>query len=367
MSECISDGVLVDARVAARDVELTLSLPQGLTTAVVGPNGAGKSTLVQLVVGQLHPDVGRVQLGGEVVFDHSRHLPTHRRPIALLQQRPLLFPHLDVLDNVAFGPRAHGVPKHTARERAHAELAAVGAQELAGRRPGSLSGGQAQRVALARALATDPAVLLLDEPFAALDVGVAAAMRQLLGRRLGGADRPTAILVTHDPLDLWALADRLVCLEAGRVTAAGSVADLLGRPTTGFLAELSGTNLLRGMADGEGVRLGTLHAAGLWGEADGDTSSPADSAGGGEVLLTFDPAAVALHRAAPGGSPRNVWPVTVTGIDPRGATVRIRLVLPDGQPLAADLTAQGVAALRVVPGERLIAQVKATQVRLYRR
>ncbi|MEL4503738.1 ATP-binding cassette domain-containing protein [Luteococcus sp. H138] len=358
------DGVRINARVAVRDVQVDLAFPAGLTTAVVGPNGAGKTTLVQLVDGRLRPDAGSVALGGMTITDASTHLPTHRRPIALLQQRPLLFPHLDVLDNVAFGPRARGASRRRARERASAELAAVGAEHLAGRRPASLSGGQAQRVALARALATDPAVLLLDEPFVALDVGVAAVMRQLLARRLATPPRPTTLLVTHDPLDLWAVADQLVCLEAGRVTAQGAVAELLGRPTTGFLAELSGTNLIRGRIDGGQLRAEGVVVAGLWDAPVPDAPTPAR---GAWALATFDPSAVSLHRDAPGGSPRNVWPVVVVGIDPRGATARIRLTLPQGGPLAADLTAQSVAALGIAPGKRLYAQVKATQVRLHLR
>ncbi|MEL4358569.1 ATP-binding cassette domain-containing protein, partial [Luteococcus sp. H101] len=245
MTEAAAPGMRIDVRVPARDVRVDLTIPAGRTTALVGPNGAGKSTLVQLVAGQLRPGAGRVEIDGRLVSGEGLHLPTHRRPIALLQQRPLLFGHLDVLGNVAFGPRARGASRRAARQRAWAELEAVGAEQFAGRRPASLSGGQAQRVALARALATDPSVLLLDEPFAALDVAAAAAMRRVLARRLSGSVRPTTLLVTHDPLDLWALADHLVCLEAGRVAAEGPVAEVLGRPSTGFLAELSGTNLLR--------------------------------------------------------------------------------------------------------------------------
>lgn len=352
-------GVRVAARVDARDVDVDITLAAGTTTAVVGPNGAGKSTLVRLISGQLRPDAGRVEIDGVVVSDAATHLPAHRRTIALLEQRPLLFPHLDVLDNVAFGVRARGASRPAARARALTELDAVGAAGFAHRRPESLSGGEAQRVALARALATDPSVILLDEPFSALDVGTGAVIRQLLARRL--AESPaTVVLVTHDPLDVWALADHLVALERGRVTARGDVDALLGRPRTGFLARLSGVNLLHGTAEGDGVRAGAEHVAGLW-----DPSRPAHE--GRRALATFAPASVALFREEPHGSPRNTWPVTVTGLEPRGATVRVLLGLADGQPLAADLTAQGAAALGILPGDRLLAQVKATQVTLYAR
>ncbi len=395
-------GAAIRAAVRARGVDVALALPSGRVTALVGANGAGKSTLVQLLSGELRPSAGTIQMGGSAVSDAHRHLPSHRRSVALLQQRPLLFPHLSVLDNVAFGPRARGASRAAARRRALAELDAVGAAAFADRRPESLSGGEAQRVALARALATDPTLLLLDEPFAALDVTAAASLRHLLRERLRGRldrlderserldprpdrldprpdrldPRPdrldarpkktlTTVLVTHDPLDLWALADRLVCLEGGRVVAEGGVAELLGRPTTGFLARLSGVNLLQGTSDGESLQTesaprGGSRVTGLW-----DDGSPAPS--GVRTLATFDPTAVALFREAPHGSPRNTWPVQVLSLDPRGATVRVRLQLGDGQQLAADLTAQGIDALGVQPGDRLVAQAKATQVTLYAR
>lgn len=349
----------VAASVVTRGFDAEVTLPAGTVTALVGPNGAGKSTCVQLVSGQLFPDAGRVTIDGVVVADGPRGVPTHRRSCAALQQRPLLFPHLDVLDNVAFGVQARGASRGAARARARLELEAVGAAAFAGRRPNTLSGGEAQRVALARALATDPTVVLLDEPFAALDVATSAATRTLLARRLV-ASGATVVLVTHDPLDVWALADRLVALEAGRVVASGDVADLLGRPRTAFLARLSGVNLLQGSADGDGVRVGADHVAGLW-----EPTRIAQT--GRRALATFAPAAVALYRAEPHGSPRNTWPVTVVGFEPRGATVRVVLVLSDGQRCDADLTAHSVAALGLQPGDAVHAQVKAAQVSLHAR
>ncbi|WP_420174191.1 sulfate/molybdate ABC transporter ATP-binding protein [Luteococcus sp. OSA5] len=352
----MAEQLRIDAEVRERGVQLDLALAPGRVTALVGPNGAGKSTLVQLVDGGVRPSRGTVELGGRVLSGPSRHVPTHRRPIALLQQHPVLFPHLDVLDNVAFGPRSKGSGRAAAHDRARAELEAVGCAELAQRSVRGLSGGQAQRVALARALATDPAVLLLDEPFAALDVNAAASMRRLLSRRLAVSQPPTMVLVTHDPLDVWALASAMVCLQDGQVSAAGAVEDLLGRPRTSFLAELSGINLVRGQVREDRLMVGQLSVHGLW---DGPAGRQGD-----EAMAWFEPSAVALHRQSPGGSPRNAWPVRVTALEPRGATVRVRLDLDDGQPLAADLTAQAVAALGLAPDDRLVAQVKATQVRM---
>ncbi len=145
-------------------------------------------------------------------------MPPHDRKVALLAQEPLLFPHLGVLDNVAFGPRSGGARRRTAHEAARRWLDEVDVADLADRKPGQLSGGQAQRVAVARALAAEPRLLLLDEPLAALDVAVAPALRQTLRRVL--ADR-TVVLVTHDVLDALLLADRVVVLEGGRVVESG--------------------------------------------------------------------------------------------------------------------------------------------------
>ncbi len=350
--------VRVHAEVIDRAVTLAVDLPAGQVTAVVGPNGAGKSTLLHLVAGLVRPSAGTVSIGDREVATPARFVPAHRRHAALLTQDAALFPHLDVLANVSFGPRAAGVPLPDARQRALSELAAVGCAELASRLPRELSGGQAQRVAIARALATDPQVVLLDEPLAGLDVGVAAQVRHGLAQRLRGR---TAVLVTHELLDVWTIADRVVVVEAGKVTASGSAADLLARPTSEFLARLGGSNLLTGttLADG-GLRLGP--GIELRGLPDPDQPPQAGQPG----LASLPPSAVSLHLVEPGGSPRNVLAAEVSGIEPRGAVVRVHLVVA-GQRCAADLTGQAVAELGLRPGLAVRAAIKATQVRLYGR
>lgn len=353
----------VNATVVARDVHLDVDLEAGRTLAVVGPNGSGKSTLLQLVAGLVRPDQGQVDLDGRTVSGPGIHVDVHRRGVGMLNQRALLFNHLSVLDNVAFGVRAQGASKAVAAQRAMVELEAVGLADLAGRRPRHLSGGQAQRVALARALATDPAVLMLDEPLAALDVDAALSMRSLLGRRLRGR---TALLVTHDALDLWTLADDVLVLAAGRVRQRGALDEVSQRPATGFLAGLLGTNRLTGIAtSSETLQIGTNEVVGLAAEAD-------PPGVGDPAMALFDPSAVVLHPGddRPHGSARNVWPVEVTGVEPRGALVRVRVRLEDDQVIAADVTARSVAALGVGAGNigdgaapvRLLAAVKAAQV-----
>lgn len=343
--------VRVRASVAARGLELDVTVPAGETLAVVGPNGAGKSSLVQLVAGGLLPDAGTVTLGEGVLAGPRGHVPTHRRRVAHVEQRSLLFPHLSVLDNVAFGPRSAGATAAAARSRAETELAAVGCAELAQRRPAHLSGGQAQRVALARALAIDPAVVLLDEPFAALDAAVTPELRRVLRDRLRGI---TTVLVTHDFLDVVALATRVVELGDGKVVAAGAVDDLCQRPTSAFLAGFVGVNLMHGTAHDGALRL-----------ADGSLlAGVGDRLPAGPARAVFQPSAVSLFATAPHGSPRNELPAVVVRVEDRWPVQRVVLEVA-GQQLAADLTPESVRELGLAPGDRVVAVIKATQVALH--
>jgi ABC-type sulfate/molybdate transport systems ATPase subunit len=215
------EGLSVTARLAARDVDLALTVRPGATVAVTGHNGAGKSTLFAVLAGLLVPDAGRCTLDGSVLFDldaagRGSWVPPHERGIVLMAQEPLLFPHLSVLENVAFGPRSRGAGRARSRTAARHWLAEVGAEQFADRRPAQLSGGQSQRVAIARALAAEPQLLLLDEPFSALDAAARPLVRELLVRVL--AER-TALVISHDPGDAAALAEHVVVLENGRVAA----------------------------------------------------------------------------------------------------------------------------------------------------
>ncbi|GAB78395.1 molybdate transport system ATP-binding protein [Austwickia chelonae] len=352
-------ALAVHARLTDRDLHLDLDVRRGDTVAVVGPNGAGKTSLLRLVTGQLRPTTGTVHIDGDLVSGPERHLPTHRRQIALLDQRPLLFDHLDVLDNVAFGLRATGTRRAPARTRARAHLDKVGCAALADRRTWQISGGQAQRVALARALATEPRLLLLDEPMAALDITVAASTRSLLREILTDSER-TALLVTHDVIDALALADRLVVVDEGHIAAEGKVTDLLTRPRTAFLADLVGVNLLHGIATGpDRIDLDGTSLTGM------PTGHPLHV--GRETLATIPPAAVGVHLVDPGGSPRNHLPAVVTGVEPRGALARVTAALPGGDMMSADLTAAAVVELDLRPGVPVRLVVKATQVCLYER
>ncbi|WP_026449299.1 sulfate/molybdate ABC transporter ATP-binding protein [Actinopolyspora mortivallis] len=342
------------------ELDVTCAVRPGEVLAVLGPNGAGKSTLLGTLTGSVLPEHGRVALDGRVWLDTRRgvDLPTHRRRVGLLAQRPTLFPHLSVLENVAFGPRAGGDRARRARAIAREWLDRLDVAELAGRAPARLSGGQAQRVALARALAADPEVLLLDEPLSALDVDTAPAMRGLLHRVLG-AQRTPCVLVTHDVLDAVVLADRVLVLDGGGVVERGETGRVLARPRTSFTARIAGLNLVRGTAVAEGVEVDGVTVR-------GGTAEPVEP--GEPAAAVFAPSAVAVHRAAPEGSPRNVVEVRLLGLEPRGDTVRLRAETEAGDeavPLTAEVTPAAVAELALKPGDRVFFAVKATEVAVH--
>lgn len=345
--------VRIAASVPARGFDVALTLAPGETVAVLGPNGAGKSTLLSVIAGLLRPAAGRAEVDGRVWFELGPGADIwtapHRRGTALLAQEALLFPHLSALDNVAFGPRSAGATKAAARAAARHWLAEVDAGDLASRRPHQLSGGQAQRVAVARALAADPDVLLLDEPMAALDIHAAPLLRRLLKRVLAGR---RAIIVTHDVLDAYMLADRIIVLEDGKITEEGPVRDVLRRPRSRFAAGLAGVNLVSGTATAAGIR----SAEGL--DIAGQHDLPLDPGQAG--VAAFPPSAVSVFLDEAHGSPRNSFRVNVTDLEPHGDQIRVR-----AGDLAADVTPAASADLGLAPGLEVFFVVKAAAVAIY--
>ena len=325
-----------------RDVDVTLEVGPDECVAVIGPNGAGKSSVVEAVAGLVHLDAGAVSIGGRSVDDGRHRLPSHRRRVGLVGQRPDLFPHLSVADNVAYGPRASGVNGREARLRSDAALEVVDAVALAPRDPGSLSGGQAQRVAIARALAADPAVLLLDEPTSALDVEAREQVRAALATVIAG--RPT-LLVTHDPIEVVALASRVVVLEHGRVVETGTTAEVLGRPTSAFGAAFSGLALVPGTATATGIAL----------DDGGELVSGTGTEPPGRVVLAaYHPTAAVVTRDGSGVARR------VRAVEPRDGLVRVL-----AGELVADVTVAQAARLGLVSGDVVRIAVPPDEVDVY--
>ncbi|MGA5326660.1 ABC transporter ATP-binding protein [Streptomyces griseoincarnatus] len=340
------DAHLVVERGSFR-LDITLTAAPGDVVALLGPNGAGKTTALRALAGLAPLTDGRLRLDGK---DIAR-TPPESRPVGVVFQDYLLFPHLTALDNVAFGPRCRGAGRSEARTRAAAWLERMGLAAHMGAKPRRLSGGQAQRVALARALATDPVLLLLDEPLAALDARTRLEVRAQLRRHLADFEA-VAVLVTHDPLDAMVLADRLVVVEHGRVVQEGAPADIARHPRTEYIAQLVGLNLYRGRADGHTVRL----------DAGPEVSTTENVSG--PAFVAFPPGAVTLYRDRPtGSSARNLWRCEVAGLESHGDQIRVELT---GElPLAADLTAVAVADLGLHTGAPVWAAVKATQTHAY--
>ena len=302
-------------------VRADLTAEAGEVLVVIGPNGAGKSTLLRAIAG-LEP--GHVRVGSEDWTD----LEVPRRRVGYVFQDQSLFPHLSALDNVAFGPRSRGRNRREADDDARQWLERFGIAELADRRPRELSGGQAQRVAIARALATDPDVLLLDEPFSGLDVSVQMALRIELGQHLRDF-AGIALLVTHDAIDALTLADRVLVLDAGRVAQVGPPAEVAARPRTPHVARLVGLNLVSD----------------------------------GEEQVAFTPDAVVVSIGEPDGSSRLRWRGPVASVAPHGDAVRL---LVHAEPdLLADVTPAAAHELGLAPGREVWLSVKATAVSRY--
>jgi molybdate transport system ATP-binding protein len=350
--------VTLDARLElAREgfrLAADLQIAPGEVVALLGPNGSGKTTIVRALAGLVALDAGHVRLDGEPLDDPAggRFVPSERRSVSVVFQDYLLFPHLSAADNVAFGLRARGTSKRDARSAAAQWLDGFGLTDKATVKPGRLSGGQAQRVAIARALAPAPRLLLLDEPLAALDAGNRNDVRRDLRRHLAGFPG-VRLLVTHDPVDAYALADRVVVLEAGRVSQTGDIAQVTAHPRSRYVADLVGVNLLAG-----DLRHGVLTTASGGVVVVADLEIP-----DGPALAAVRPQAVALHSDQPHGSPRNCWPATVAEVDQHADRVRVRL---DGSlPITAEITPAALAELRLAPGSAVWASVKATEVTAY--
>jgi molybdate transport system ATP-binding protein len=328
---------------------------------VVGENGSGKTTLLRLLAGLEHPDRGAITIDDERWFDGERRIavPAARRAIGYVPQDLALFPHLDVAENLAFGLRAQGRPRRETTDRVGAMFERLAIAELANRRPHELSGGQRQRVALGRALILEPRLLLLDEPFASLDLQTRRGVRGELRRLL--AELPcVTVFVTHDPPEAMAFGDQIAVLEDGRATQVGERDDLLRHPRSAYVAEFLGLNLFRGrVASCDG---GIAHVS-----CDGGTLVVADTGAGDDVLVVVAPREIVLSRDRPAGSALNVFagPIDeLTPEPPQGERLRVRIA--SHPPLVAEVTRASAAAMDLAPGVLVHASFKATGASVFR-
>jgi sulfate/thiosulfate transport system ATP-binding protein len=326
-----------------------LEVRSGELAALLGPSGSGKTTLLRIIAGIETADAGRV------CFDERdvTALAVREREIGFVFQSYALFEHMTVAQNVAFGLRVRKAPPAEIRQRVDELLALVRLETFADRFPRQLSGGQQQRVALARALAPRPRILLLDEPFGALDAKVRVELRQWL-RRLHTQIPVTTVLVTHDREEALAIADRIVVLDAGRVEQSGSPEQLLDAPASGFVMGFLGdVNVIDGVA-GSGAAAGAL-TFGPFRRTERAESSTRGSAAA--YVRTVD---LAVQRR-PNGLPHA--PAVVSEVRRVGALVRVELAVEGlPRPLLADLAVHEWQALQLAVGERVYAAVRDARV-----
>ena len=339
-------------------LDLDLRAEAGETIGLLGPNGSGKSTLVEALAGLLALAEGEIVLDGRTIERPSEgvRLPPQQRPFGVMFQGLWLFPHLDVLDNVSFGPRARGLPRREARARAERLIEQLDLGPLQHRRPAELSGGEAQRVALARALAVEPRVLLLDEPLSALDLEARPRTRSLLQRMLQEFEG-VRLVITHDPLEALLFADRRVILERGRIVQSGPADDVRRRPRTHYVAGLSGVSLLRGRVRHVGGSL-RLAAEGL--------ELPVPDSGieeGDEVFATVPPHAVHIHT----DPTEAAGPAQLAGeIESVELASNRSLVRLDTRPrLCAEVPTEAVSGRGLRPGLRIWASVDVDAIDVY--
>jgi len=375
----------LDTHLNTFHLDVNFSAGKGKTTVLLGESGAGKSTVLRLLAGLLFPERGNISLEGITYFDSERHLaiPPQERPFGYVFQDYVLFPHLSVFENVAFGLRAQHLPRKVVRRWVCEALEQVHLAGYDQRRPAQLSGGQQQRVAIARALALHPQLLLLDEPLAALDVQTRREVRQELRQILSGTGI-TTVMVTHQYLEALLFGYHILVLEQGRVIQQGSQRDLLQYPRSSYVAELVGMNFFRGRVvrcetgalctiqlqnnSRPGIELSAaleehMHAGKMPGAGD-------------EAYVLVDPRSITLYQTLPDSSARNVFQGTIVQLLHLGAPfgnnsehdgrVRVSILVADATlQLTAEITEASAKRMQLSEGKMMYATFKATEARAY--
>ncbi len=308
--------------------ELDVTVAAGETVALLGPSGAGKSSLLAAVAGFVRPRAGEIRIDGEIVADDRIHLPPERRSVGVAFQNGALWPHLSVVDTVAYPYRRRGLDAATARRRAMLLLERLDIEAQADRRPGQLSGGEQQRTGLARALARDAAVYLLDEPTAHLDTVLKATLQREMAeasRRSGAA----VLYATHDVAEALGVADRVALIRAGRLIQVGTPLEVYEQPIDGWAATLTGiASVLTARPDGQPDPAGSARIlvrpdwVGLGGDLPGEVAAVwfRGSHTDVELVTPFGPLVVrglgppsVAVRAEVGWHLRRSWPLSDKG------------------------------------------------------
>jgi ABC-type Fe3+/spermidine/putrescine transport system ATPase subunit len=313
--------------------DLSLDVADGEFVTLLGPSGCGKTTSLRMIAGLIEPTAGRIFFDDQDVT----YVPPRRRNIGFVFQTPALFPHLSVADNIAFGLSVKGQKKDAISRRVEQMLALVGLLGYGKRLPAQLSGGQQQRVALARVLATDPRVLLFDEPLSALDRNLRDSLKYSI-LDLQRQTRKTAVYVTHDQSEAFAISDRIVVLNAGQVEQIGTQTDIYLHPRTPFVAEFIGaTNLFVGSITGTD---GTGDSARILVATDGLTlrcERRDDLAVGDDVLVYLRPENVAVLTDGDAGGYDNVVEGVIDRVIFEGPTAQLRVDV-QGREIRADVS-----------------------------
>ncbi|GCE11093.1 ABC transporter ATP-binding protein [Tengunoibacter tsumagoiensis] len=372
--------VMLDTRLKSFHLAVDFSVREGETLVLLGESGAGKSTVLRALVGLLQPEQGRIVYNGRIYLDSQRrvYVPPQERPFGYVFQEYVLFPHLTVFENVAFGLRAQHIPQVEIRRRVREALEQVHLSNYETRRPGQLSGGQQQRVAIARALVLQPQLLLLDEPLAALDVQTRREVRQELRQILQQA-HITTVMVTHQYIEALLFGQQILVLEQGRILQQGDQQKLRESPRSSYVAELVGVNLFMGrLLSYEGSTLCRVQLAGMQSlEIIATLREGVQRLHPGAEMsivmyIVIDPRSITLYRQAPESSARNIFAGEIVqllhlgGGSLENGSVRVGLALEQSKiPLTAEITEASAQRLGLQEGQRIYATFKATEASAY--
>ncbi len=334
--------------------DVSITIPSGELVALLGPSGSGKTTLLRVVAGIEAPERGRIRIGGTDVTD----LPIQKRNIGFVFQDYALFAHLTVADNNAFALAVPKADKAKTAARVRELLARIQLDDLGGRYPRELSGGQRQRVALARALAPEPALLLLDEPFGALDARVRSELRAWL-RKLHDELHVTSVFVTHDQEEALEVADRIVVMNEGKVEQAGPTGEVFDRPASAFVMDfLGGVNVLHGQVRGNVGEFGTLTLP--W--HGGETRRAKAYVRSHDLVLEPSPGPAYRTQIPDDQDRRQHLPVVVSHVRRIGVAARVIVTSPDHGDLTVELPFHEVSRLGVERGADMVVHVRSARI-----